>query len=644
MTHNIDAINKLGELNETKNTYELYGNILTNATSTLSKLTKKYINMGILLKKLYELNKQYNYNYYFTNILHKIKEALEPLPRVMYDTKNVDKKYKNNDLFSSIMFNIVISKFEYTNELNTLLNLETNKDKYIPLIKTMNDPNITHLLNIYKSSQIGIEIESCFSVTSDVDIDIIKKIKTKKHNQLSTFIKYFDNLSNEYMPKNDNHPDNSTFTDDVVGYGGDNTREKYSTWRLHVDPTIRCDKKDTYAIEIASPILYLNDGNNSNNKKNEIWKIIAKKFYNENFGTRYEYSEGMFYFTCVYNFIINNHVDKYYVPNVKITTHNNDSQGLHLHVSNPYMDLQVINNYDKTVSYSGLGAIKMIYFVRTFAYFEYVIRSFIKRDMNLSKVVWARGIYYDREKISKGLRDRSIGEKKYIDIKLSNKIFAYIKDIDTNLTYIGEMFSQIRDIILPKCGIYHGAFSLNIYNDKHKCHMSNKLKNKNCKGHIEIRVYHSTDDFAEIHNWILFINLLLSKCISIIDQLFTNKYSEEYKTLFDKFVKPFPVDFSDSKVCDEMLNELFDEYIQNNALKEFYFERSSIKNMSEIVTNNLDLHSDKIFYPSGKLLSDSILTSIMKIVPLDDSELNKSKFIENINKLDNYNDNRLLKN
>ncbi|AYV81940.1 MAG: putative amidoligase enzyme [Harvfovirus sp.] len=306
--------------------------------------------------------------------------------------------------------------------------------------------------------------------------------------------------------------------------------------------------------------------------------------------------------------MLNNKTDKIYKPDLKLITRRNNSQGLHMHISNAHLALVKIGE-----SYGGIGALKMLHFVRTFAYFEGVIRTFLLRPQDIMDRGnhWTKSIYYGRENyIAK--KDLAEAHKNVIDRGIRTLLLSVTTPDDAA---IAKVFEDVSVHILSKQGrLYSGAFSLKLHNDS-LCSPNDVLPNFECKGHIEVRLHHSTDDFAEIYNWCLFINLLLTKCISDVDRLISS--GKKFNKVFREVVPNFSVD---SGVSVKIFDELFDKYIQSDTLKTFYRSRSQnaeIKSGTLRSKTLFELHPKAIFDSNGEMLKESKLIDLMRAFPLD---------------------------
>lgn len=599
---------------------------------------KTAIAIGTFLTRYYEINKQYNYNKKFRKVLETINgsiitkdDLIGIKPTFLTDTHK--DKYES---FVTNLIELIQTKFKYREEINDFLNIPSKQNMYMQLLTPNKDSSYEQILRIFKDSEFGVEFESCFGVTVNATetCELKTKLDNRYNDACNTFVSHFDKLSQKYMPTNEQKKKNLNFTHD----GGNISSETYSTWRLHVDPTINCPILQTNAIEVVTPILQFTDSDNKASGKDAMWKVISRKLYRENFGKRYEYSDGLFFLTTIYNFLLNNTAEKQYTQNIKIKTHANESQGMHLHISNPNMMLETVDNN----KFCGLGALKMVYFIRMFAYFEHVIRNFLNRPPALQSS-WAKSIYYLREQYSYVAGTQiGINDKKYIENTTYDKLKLYIQDPTSNQLFIAEMFERYRDNLIVKQGsTYGGAFAIKIYNGRGKCHLTNSLKNLCCKGHLEIRLHHSTDDFAEVYNWVLFINLFVSKSIALVDQLYeakTTNYDEIFENIMGQY-KTFPLNHTNSDVMKDMFDDLFDNFIQNNTLKRFYKKRCkevSIKDSPESPSiTNLELHTPYIFTTDGEIKDQSILKSMMSFMPLDiNSTTSKEDLIKSIKNID----------
>lgn len=594
---------------KTNKLYEAVYNVIKNALA-----------IGTFLTRYYEINKQYNYKPNFRRILETINGSIiskEDLNKIA--PTFLDETYKQKyGIFINNLIELIHAKFKYRDEIHDFLNIQQKQSTYIQLLASTEESPYGELLKIFKETEFGVEFESCFGVTCDQEINMQKRLNTS-YDKVSIFIDEFNKLSNKYIPLNEQKKQNVNFTSDRMNPSS----EVYSTWRLHEDVTVRCTVPKTCSVEVVTPILQFSDSDNKASGKDTMWKIISRKLYRENFGKRYEYSDGLFFLTATYNFLLNNNIDKKYKPDIKIKTHANQTQGMHLHVSNPHMMLETFDNN----KFCGIGVLKMIFFIRMFAWYEHVIRNFLDRPPALQSS-WAKSIYYEREQY---LTNNSVGiaHKSYIEQNTYQKLKLYLQDPESNQTFIAEMFEYYRDTLLAKCGgLYRGAFAIRIYNERGKCHLTNTLKNLCCKGHLEIRLHHSTDDFAEVYNWILFINLFLSKCVTIVDKIY-NARNENYEEVFTNIMGKYEAfltegDHSDPTIMAFMFNELFDDFIQNDTLKTFYRKRSkeqTIKNDTKKSITNLELHSPSIFSQNGELKDVSMLKSMMGVFPLDSTSV-----------------------
>jgi hypothetical protein len=156
-------------------------------------------------------------------------------------------------------------------------------------------------------------------------------------------------------------------------------------------------------------------------------------------------------------------------------------------------------------------------------------------------------------------------------------------------------------------------------------------------------LHHSTDNFAEVYNWVLFINLFLSKCINEVDQIYEARHNiSSYDEVFDKIMekyKTFPTTFENPDTMKVMFDDLFDNFIQNDTLKKFYKKRckeSSIKDSPHTPSSTqLELHTPLIFTSDGELKDKSILKEMMSVFPLDsDSTTSREDLIKTIKTID----------
>jgi hypothetical protein len=277
-----------------------------------------------------------------------------------------------------------------------------------------------------------------------------------------------------------------------------------------------------------------------------------------------------------------------------------------------------------------------------FANYEHIIRNFLNRPP-AAQSNWAKSIYHGRETYLRSSQQQiGINDKHYIETITYDKLKIYIQDPIANQTFIAEMFERYRDSLLEKMGYpYGGAFSIKIYNGNGKCHFTNALKNLCCKGHLEIRLHHSTDDFAEIYNWVLFINLFLSKCIVMVDELYEARNSN-YDEIFYRLMLPYlTMDFpyDDPNIMQFMFNRLFDDFIQNDTLKKFYRKRCKEQKIKDDISQssitNLELHTPHIFTSDGEIKDKSILKSMMSVMQLDSSShISREDFTKSIKTID----------
>jgi hypothetical protein len=483
-----------------------------------------------------------------------------------------------------------------------------------------------NLIDIYRSSYFGVELESCYNLNTNYNTELLSNITNTSIivlDRRNSYRKFFNNIMDNYFEKlHINH--------------------KFFKWLVTYDGSVKCN--DSLALEIISPILsFANDSYDD-----DLLDIIKSKlFNNDNLG----YSNGLLNLLTVYNLILNNNIEKRYYNNYTINTFSeiNDSQGLHIHISNKHLNYFIIKPndnymYDKTFNiHSGLGIIKMAYFVRTFAFFEFTIRNFLRRNEDLAIQYWSKAIYYNRTDEKKTYIEDTLRDLLY------NNLINIPKSFDDYNVHndINNMYIYLKNHILPKHGPESGAFSIQIYNNLNHCNDNNFVNNMMCKGHFEIRLHHSTNNYAEIHNWILFLNLFLSRSIITVDQLYKhiiNNDIKKFNIMFDKYVyQKFPIDYNNTDVLTFQFNELFDVYIQNDVLKKFYHKRCRNNNIQlyknkysdhivldsvyidldsdhiDLDSDYVDLHSKYLFDSEGEIKSNSIIYDIMKIFPLDNN-------------------------
>jgi hypothetical protein len=118
---------------------------------------------------------------------------------------------------------------------------------------------------------------------------------------------------------------------------------------------------------------------------------------------------------------------------------------------------------------------------------------------------------------------------------------------------------------------------------------------------------------------------------------------DKFNQLFNKYIHlSFPTGqkYKDPNFMLVMFNELFDVFIQNDTLKQFYKKRARL----DLIRNDtksppapqlFELHSKHIFESDGELKSDSILKEIMKVFPLNIGINNKNNVLIDKNVLTN---------
>ena len=590
-------------------------------TSVPPKMYKKIEELFKFLNTFYGINKQYNYNHdKFPKLLISFNSFLNPdklLDEIEILCGNDSTGLLKQKIIANFVKDTLLTFFKYSDEIKYFLEFK-KMGTLIPYRIT--DKKMENYLDIFKSSQFGIEIESCFHSEG---FDIVKDFNKQGTDIKGVFIGYLNSLPKDILPTNWAEHDNTFFE-------ADKPSDDYSRWRVHIDSSINCrtdstgeegtgsysDPLTSIPMEVVTPILNFDDDDTGINND---WKIFQSNLFEENFGRRNEYMSGLFFLMIYYNFMLNNKVDKLYQPNLKIKTRRNASQGMHLHISNPNIILTMPNRG----AYAGLGALKMIYFIRTFAYFEQIMRNFLLRPIDITHKhnTYSQSIYYYREKYASIYIPLNFANK-HKEV-VSNEIKKVLKDNlsekKKNDQQIASIFANLRDHVLAKHGAYGGAFSLRMYNMSSGCSTNDLLENSKCKGHIEVRLHHSTDDFAEMYNWTLFINLLLTNCITVIDDLDKAEKGAEFDKLFNELVP----DFTDpTGLSLNLFDKLFDDYIQNDTLKRFYRKRCqdlAIKNSNNPSKTLLKLHSPAIFDKDGELLPNSKLIQLMSVYPLDDN-------------------------
>ena len=282
-----------------------------------------------------------------------------------------------------------------------------------------------------------------------------------------------------------------------------------------------------------------------------------------------------------------------------------------------------------------------------FAYYELVIRTFLNRSIDND---WLLPIYYLRHKRQQKLgTQRSFFEKDVneeldtINKQIKNIIKNFCNsdkktsDKKTDDATIGNCFLKMRNSIINKKHPM-GAYAIKIYNgggaskdeyninNNNDCSTYEKSGEDECIGHLEIRLHHSTDDFAEIHNWILLMNLFLSSCIQNIDNLVNIADNDaEFDTKINEQIPDFPTDNDGSTINYlAMFDDFFDNYIKNNTLKKFYRNKSTdkaIKNSSKESTTLIHLHTPHIFDDSGAMKKEGPLIDLMTNFNIDVSKL-----------------------
>lgn len=583
---------------------------------------------------LYRIFKQYNY----LEKYHEIINYYATATKAIYETtlKNHSEYFKHIfEQSTRYIYEEIILDY------SILISFYSIKQNYEPYNKEK--------LNIFKKTNFGVEFEYCLSI-GVINQDSTLYTKYVISNPLSFVINFFNDYSNKFLPKSIDNPNLNMVIEDMTGFGNSNKNEKYDKWRVHQDPTIRCDISKTYPIEIVSPILNFSDDNNIDNMTLTIRSILKLNNYNN----KVYYSPGLFYLMCMYNFLIHNNVKKADDYPIITKVFANTSQGLHIHISNPYIQLekykhkykQMIFNtkgeyekkYIEIPSFCGFGVIIMAYFIRTFAYFEHVIRNFLRRPDD--KTFWAKPIYYNRHRgHSPKDTEKEIQKMVYLD-NLTSSITD--KSNYESKNYTSDLYKKLKFNIIPKYfdtsvleneprySQYRvdGAFSLKIYNNP-ICHSTNELSNNSCKAHFEVRLHHSTDDYAEIHNWILFLNLLLSSCI---EKMYNYKNGTNENDLFNN-LKKFPKNYDNVDVMRIMFNELFDNFIKNRTLKKFYARRCKINLINEPINgpNEFELHPPNIFNTNGEIYDNSLLHSVRKYFYLNLFDISRE---DTINKLD----------
>jgi hypothetical protein len=161
--------------------------------------------------------------------------------------------------------------------------------------------------------------------------------------------------------------------------------------------------------------------------------------------------------------------------------------------------------------------------------------------------------------------------------------------------------------------------------------------------HLEIRYHQSTNDISEIYNWILFINCMLTNCIYEINTIIKDIdhpdiiNSKKFKKISASFVTNDLVE--NNFVNVKMFNLLFDRFVKNQTLKNFYRSKCrdldlSDNNQITPVNDGLHLHPPKYFDENGKVRHDTPLNILQKNVNYNVWKLNPPEpFTKPINEL-----------
>ena len=460
---------------------------------------------------------------------------------------------------------------------------------------------------IFLSSRFGIEIEACNNInTGYPEYKTLNPELLKLERQIALRSLYNTLIEHNVVPKMDNiYFKFANFLNYTpLGAG--------SQWEIHEDSTINCTNFDPrYDIlledEIVSPIMYMgfdrynsiykkiNRDSNILIEKNNLWIELEKNFHGENkdletYGKDNYYYEGLFLIFTWYLLLFNNEfkLNNNGIP--LISQLNIPYNGLHIHISN----LKMENNF--------YGLLKLTHFLRTFYFFENLIGKFLTKNRE------------NNNYCKKMSREHEINKHNNM-IEYDTLLLKYINS--EKITY----------------DILHGLFTN--YDKYFTINLQNKV-GENLPIHLEIRYHQSTNNISEIYNWILFINCLLTNCIYEIDTIIKDiKNAYKYKKNIEENNKFLKINSSfvtedlkkNNYVNINMFNLLFDRFIKNQTLKNFYRSKCRDLDLSDNtlitqVTDNLDFHPPTYFDENGKLRQNNPLNILQKNVNYNVWKLN----------------------
>lgn len=445
-----------------------------------------------------------------------------------------------------------------------------------------------NFMKIFRSTKFGVEFESCNDITIKLPSNVGINANNRKHGSMVNFYNRLIETSRVPLIYDETMKplDKFTFSKSVLYHPNDSG----SLWTLQVDSSIRCDDNSYTKAEIVTPIMYMGDDNYNSEysnglfNKNKIWIELEKNFKDNDC-----YFEGLFVMLSWYNLMFNNMEKKKEEPHVY--QYNTDDNGLHVHISNT----EIQNNKK--------GILCLAHFLRTFYFFENLIGHFLTENRRNNKYcIKMRDLYKKKNR-----------QQKY-DLDIKENLLSVIK---------GVYFQENK--LLSYLTI-HDEF--NITNDRYvTVNLANNITGtKNQRKVIdnlrmEIRYHQSVDNIDQVYNWVLFLNMILSTCISemseVYDLISTNP--DKANSLFDKYNSSFMNRelYNNNHVNVNMFNLLFSRFCPNNELKDFYLyycDSNYIQNNPNIldVNNSLQLHPEEYFDLDGSLLEDNPMVPYQK--------------------------------
>jgi hypothetical protein len=389
------------------------------------------------------------------------------------------------------------------------------------------------LLDIYKKSNFGVEIEGCSNYLSQIESCDSIYTGTSIHDKINKLICY----ANKYVKSsciplitNNNNPINQLLFYNPI------TTDPFETghgWCYMIDQTIKCNESEnvselpatieTIPVEIVTPILSMDDASyfqRSIHQKNNIWGTLERHFTSDNC-----YFEGIFILVMWFLFIFDNK----YCKIGRMFDAIENSTGLHVHYSNSLL------------TKSSEGVLILAYVLKYFIFFEKTIFSFLHKSRENNDQV--------KSMIP---RDKDL----LLIFKFWNNIFFLIREqIIDNIEKFHDLIKDMTKACKDRKHTLNLTINFLSLDDGNKYDIIEEGQPMR----FEFRLYHGTKNIKEIHNWTHFVCLFMSSCI---------KKGHEGK--FDLDLMEIKNNPQSEQIFFDLL---FDEFVPDENLKIYYYHK-----------------------------------------------------------------------